>query len=117
MSSALRLQLLTWSIASLLLAVVPGAAALIQFGVVREYEVRCEKFQQTSCLLQQDPSGGPESWQVPLGASTTAEVQVKTYRRSGPRVLLHLKPAAQSVFAAEFEGGDEVANAKRQPRG
>jgi len=112
MSPSLRLKLLKWLVASLLVAMVLGAAALIQFGGVRGYTVRCEKSQQISCLLQRDTAGGIKSWQVPLGASASAEVQVKTYRRSQPRVFLYLKSAAQSVFAAEFEGGDDVANAQ-----
>jgi len=106
------MQFLKWSLASLLVATVLGAAALLHFGGVRGYIVRCEKAQQISCMLLQETSSGVESRQVPLGASATAEVQIKTYGRSRPRVLLYLQSAAQSAFAAEFEGGDEVANAQ-----
>lgn len=112
MSSSLRLQLLKWSVAILLAAMVLGGAALIQFGGVRGYLISCSKTQKILCVLQQDTSSGLQSWQVPLGASATATVNVKTYRRSRPRVFLYLDTSAQSVFAAEFEGGDEVARAQ-----
>lgn len=97
MSPSIRLQLLKWSAAILLAAMVVGGAALIHFGPVRGYAIKCDKAQQISCVLQRHTSSGPQSWQVPLGAGATATVQVKTYRRSRPRVFLYLNtPTAES---------------------
>lgn len=91
---------------------VLGGAALIHFGPVRGYVISCNKAQLISCLLQQDTSSGLRSWQVPLGTSATAAVQVKTHRRSQPRVFLYLDTQTRSVFAAQFEGGDDVGRAQ-----
>ncbi len=111
MSSSLHLQLLKWSVVSLLAAMVVGGVALIHFGPVHGYAINCDKALQITCILQRDTSQGPQSWRVPLGTSATAAVQVKTYRRSRPRVFLYLTSGDQSVFAAEFEDGDAVAHA------
>lgn len=41
-----------------------------------------------------------------VGSRCRGYGEVKTYRRSSPRVFLYLNSGDQSVFAAEFEGGD-----------
>ena len=111
MSPLMRLQILKWSVAGLLVLMVAGGAALIYFGPTRGYVIDCDKAQVITCVLQRDTSQGIKSWQVSLEADATATVHVKTSRRSASRVFLYLSSGAQSVFAAEFEDSDAVAQA------
>lgn len=111
MSPTRHLPLLKWLLAILLAVMALGGAALIQFGGVRGYRIHCEKAHAAACVLQRETSRGIQSWRVPLGPHATAKVQVETYPRSRPRVFLYLHDDTRSVFAAEFEGGDEVARA------
>lgn len=112
MSPSIGIQLLKWSIVLLLAGEIVGGALLLYLSPVHRYTISCEKMQQISCLLEQERSSGRESWQVSLGTSALAIVQVKQLRRSGPQVLLYIQSDNNSVFAAQFVGGDEVGNAQ-----
>ena len=111
-SPLMRLQILQWSVAGLLVLMVVGGAALIHWGPVRGYVIACDKTQAITCELQRDTAQGVKSWQVSLGADAAATVHVKHSRRGPSRIFLYLKSGAQSVFAAEFEGSDAVAQAQ-----
>lgn len=92
---------------------VAGGAALIHLGPIRGYVIACDKTQVITCVLQRDTAQGAKSWQVSLGADAAATVHVKPSRRGPSRVFLYLNSGAQSVFAAEFEDSDAVAQAQR----
>ncbi|TFW08326.1 hypothetical protein E4K72_07895 [Oxalobacteraceae bacterium OM1] len=112
MSSSLPSQVLKWSVAVLLAAELVGGGALFYSGPIYRYAINCRKAQQISCVLEQERPSGRKSWQVPLGERASATVQVKTLRRGGPQVLLYLNSDTGAVFAAQFVGGDEAANAQ-----
>ena len=112
MSRKPLLPVLKWTLAVLLVAILVGGAALIQYGPVRGYEVTCSRQQQVACLLERDTATGPMAWQVPMEADARARVEVRRYRRGSPRTFLYIDSGDRSVFAAEFEGATAHADAQ-----
>ncbi|MEO8654347.1 MAG: hypothetical protein ABI409_09500, partial [Ramlibacter sp.] len=111
-ASSLRTELLKWVVATLLAAMLVGAAAMVYWLPVHGYSVACEKSEQISCKLERETSDGLLTSQVALGTTAIATVEVKARRRGPSRVFLYLNSNSQSVFAAEFEDGAAVAQAE-----
>ena len=110
--SSPRTEFLKWLVATLLAAMLIGAAAMVYWLPVQGYGVACEKSEQIFCQLERDTSQGLRSSQVALGTTAIATVEVKPRRRGSSRVLLYLKSSSQAVFAAEFEAAAAVAQAE-----
>lgn len=98
--------------AALLAVTLAGVAAMAYWLPVKRYTVICTKLQTISCQLQRETPSDYPTWKVELGNSAIATVKIQPVRRGAARVFLYLSSASETFFAAEFEGGAAVLQAK-----
>jgi hypothetical protein len=103
---------LKWFAALLLAVMLVGVTALAYWLPVKRYIVTCTKSQTISCELQRETSSEYQTWRGELGKNPIATVKIQTVRRGAARVFLYIDSETDNLFAAEFEGGGDVTQAR-----
>ncbi len=111
-ATSLRTNTLKWVLVALLAAMLVGAIAMAYWLPIIGYSVTCDKSELISCEIRRDRFADSQSWQVALGTQAVATVNIQPRRLGSARTLLYLSSSSQTFFAAEFEGGEAVAQAE-----